>query len=100
DGDNRLLVVDVDTSRTVARFGLGDGPDVIAFDAGLGRLYVAAESGTVTVFSVTDRTVRRLGQAHLADHAHSVAVDPSTHRVFFPLESVGGHPVLRVMAAT
>ena len=26
-----------------------------------------------------------------------VAVDPATHRVYFPLENVGGRPVLRVM---
>ncbi|HMG27461.1 MAG TPA: YncE family protein, partial [Acidimicrobiia bacterium] len=33
-------------------------------------------------------------------HAHSVAVDPATHRVYFPLQDVGGHPMLRVMRAT
>ena len=33
------------------------------------------------------------------DNAHSVAVDPTTHRVYFPLENVDGHPVLRVMDA-
>jgi hypothetical protein len=26
-----------------------------------------------------------------------VAVDPITHRVFFPLADLSGHPVLRVM---
>jgi hypothetical protein len=31
-------------------------------------------------------------------HAHSVAVDPATHLVYFPLENVGGQPVLRIMA--
>jgi len=30
--------------------------------------------------------------------AHTVAVDPTTHRVFFPLENVHGHPIMRVMA--
>lgn len=100
DADNRLLVVDLDTMAVTARFGLGDGPDVLAFDPGLGRLYVAAESGTVSVFSVQGRSLRLLGRARLAANAHSVAVDPATHRVFFPLASVGGHPVLRVMAPT
>ena len=33
----------------------------------------------------------------LAAGAHAVAVDPATHRVFFPLASVDGRPVLRVM---
>jgi hypothetical protein len=30
-------------------------------------------------------------------NAHTVAVDPVSHRVYFPLANVGGHPVLRVM---
>jgi hypothetical protein len=41
--------------------------------------------------------LRKIGQSHLAGGAHSVAVDQATHRVFFPLQDVGGHPVLRVM---
>ena len=32
-----------------------------------------------------------------APRAHSVAVDPATHRVYLPLANVGGHPVLRVL---
>ena len=31
-------------------------------------------------------------------HAHSVAVDPRTHFVYFPLENIEGQPLLRVMA--
>jgi hypothetical protein len=33
-----------------------------------------------------------------APHAHSVAVDPATHRVYLPLENVDGKPVLRILA--
>ncbi len=65
-----------------------------------GRLYVAAESGVVAMFAVEGRTLRKLGQQRLAAKAHTVRVDPTSHRVFFPLESVGGHPELRVMAPT
>jgi hypothetical protein len=32
-----------------------------------------------------------------APHAHAVSVDPRTHRVYLPLENVGGRPVLRVL---
>jgi hypothetical protein len=31
-------------------------------------------------------------------HAHSVAVDARTHLVYFPLQDVGGRPILRVMS--
>jgi hypothetical protein len=30
-------------------------------------------------------------------HAHTVAVDSKAHLVYFPLENVGGHPLLRIM---
>jgi DNA-binding beta-propeller fold protein YncE len=93
----RLAVVDLAAHRELSVQKVGSDPDVLAFDAGLGRLYVAAESGVVTVFAVDGRGLRTLGRAHLAPRAHSVAVDPRTHNVFFPLENVGGHPVMRVM---
>ncbi|HMC70777.1 MAG TPA: YncE family protein [Mycobacteriales bacterium] len=97
DGNARLLVVNVAARRVIRAFAVGDRPDVLAFDSGLGRLYVASESGVVTAFGITGVTVLKLGQARLAATAHSVAVDPVTHRVFFPLQSVHGEPVLRIM---
>jgi DNA-binding beta-propeller fold protein YncE len=63
---------------------------------GSGRLYVASESGVVSVFAVDGATLRPLGTTRTA-HAHTVAVDPRTHRVYLPLENVGGPPVLRVL---
>jgi len=94
----RMAVVDLTSLRQRDLQTVGDDPDVVAFDPGLRRLYVAAESGVVAVFDEKGPTVGKLGQAKLADAAHTVAVDPSTQRVFFPLENLHGHPVLRVMA--
>ena len=79
------------------RFNEPSNPDVLAYDSGLGRLYVAAESGVVTAFSTTPTRLHKLGQARLADKAHSVAVDSTTHLVFFPLERDPNKPGLRVM---
>jgi DNA-binding beta-propeller fold protein YncE len=76
------------------------GIDVLAFDPGLHRLYAASETGMVAVFTVAaDRSVTEMGRGFLGPNAHTVAVDPATHRVYFPLENVGGRPVLRVMDA-
>jgi DNA-binding beta-propeller fold protein YncE len=97
-GNATLLVLDLANLGVLGRFGIGSGADVLALDDGARRLYVAAESGVVSVFAVEGRHLRKLGQARLATRAHSVAVDPATHHVFFPLERVGGEPVLRVMA--
>ena len=95
-----LAIVDLSARRQVKLLPLPPDIDVLAFDPGLGRLYAAAETGMVAVFAVAaDRTVTELGRGLLAPNAHTVAVDPATHRVYFPLENVGGHPVLRVMDA-
>jgi hypothetical protein len=81
------------------RFGVGDSPDVLAFDTGSKRLYVSAESGVVTVAAEHGKRLVKLGQAFLASNAHTVAVDSATHLVYFPLESgSGGRPELRIMA--
>jgi hypothetical protein len=94
----RLVVVDLHERRQTMTLPLPDGIDVLAFDPGLARLYAASENGSVAAFGVgADRKVTELGHAVLAPNAHSVAVDPATHRVYFPLENVNGHPVLRVM---
>jgi DNA-binding beta-propeller fold protein YncE len=95
--NSRLVVVDLARRRILESHRVGDLPDVLAFDPGLRRLYVASESGVVAVFGVQRRGLRKLAQGFLADRAHSVAVDPATHLVYFPLEDVAGQPVLRVM---
>jgi DNA-binding beta-propeller fold protein YncE len=93
-----LVTVDLRTRRQVATAPLPDDIDVLAFDPGLRRLYAAAETGTVAVFAVADdRAVTELGRGFVAPGAHSVAVDPASHRVYFPIENLGGRPVLRVM---
>jgi DNA-binding beta-propeller fold protein YncE len=94
-----LAVVDLASRRLVQTVSLPPDVDVLAFDPGLRRLYAAAETGTVAAFAVApDRSVSELGRGFVGPNAHSVAVDPATHRVYFPLADVGGHPVLRVMA--
>ena len=101
DGNARLLTLDLRTMRVTGSFAVGQAPDVLAFDPGLGRLYVAAESGVVAVFREQGRTAAPLGLAMLAPAAHSVAVDPRTHLVYFPLErGPGGRPELLVLAPT
>lgn len=50
DGNAKLLVVDMKTMHVLFIHKTGSGPDVLAFDAGLQRLYVASESGVVAMF--------------------------------------------------
>lgn len=97
DGNAKLLVLDMQAMRVLSIHETGGGPDVLAFDAGLQRLYVASESGIVAVFHLQARTLQAIGRGYLAFEAHSVAVDPQSHKVYFPLQDVGGTGVLRIM---
>jgi YVTN family beta-propeller protein len=96
----RLVTVDLTRRTQTARSSVGQNPDVLAYDATLHRLSVASESGVVSVFATSSPAPRKLGQGHIADAAHSIAVDQATHRVFLPLAHVRGRPVLRVMRPT
>jgi YVTN family beta-propeller protein len=94
----KLLARDLHSGRTSPTVSVGDVPDVLAYDSGLHRLYVAAESGTLAVFQTDGMSLRKVAQGFAGPNAHTVAVDPATHRVFLPLADDNGRPVLRVMA--
>jgi DNA-binding beta-propeller fold protein YncE len=99
DGNNRLLTLDLRHMKVTASASVGGSPDVLAFDDSLRRLYVAAESGDVAVFAERAHSLVKLGQAPIAPFAHTVAVDPRTHLVYFPLQSgSNGKAQLLIMA--
>jgi DNA-binding beta-propeller fold protein YncE len=97
--NHKLAVVDLDAMKVLATHPVGEDPDVLAFDPGLKRLYVSAESGNVTVFSEQGKTLVSEGGLFMP-HAHTVCIDPDTHLVYFPLQDIDGHPVLRIMEPT
>ncbi|MDE1885612.1 MAG: YncE family protein [Xanthomonadaceae bacterium] len=96
ESNDKLLVLDMRTMRVIATFGVGNDPDVLAWDDHLGLLYVASESGVVSLFRVHDGAVNKLGEGRLGPNAHTVAVDARTHRAYFPLRNLDGKPVLRI----
>jgi DNA-binding beta-propeller fold protein YncE len=96
EGNATLAVVDLRTMRVLQRLRVGDDPDVLAWDPRWRRLYVASESGVLSSFLAAGDTLVPLGELR-APHAHTVSVDPRTHRVYVPLENINGRPVLRVL---
>lgn len=98
DHNARLLLFDLRTLAVLATYRVGREPDVLAFDAPRGLLYVASESGVVTVFRLTDGRLRKLGEGFLGDDAHTVSADPATGNAYFPIENWHGHPALIVTA--
>jgi DNA-binding beta-propeller fold protein YncE len=94
-GNATLVTVDQATWGVVASNPIGDRPDVLAYDGGAHRLYVAAESGTLTMLDLRDHKLAVTGSGHLAGNAHVVAVDPTTHRSYYPVPTgSNGHPAL------
>jgi DNA-binding beta-propeller fold protein YncE len=96
EGNGKLLVVDLRTMKVLSTHTVGDDPDVLAWDAAWRRLYVASESGVLSSFVADGPVLHPVGEIK-APHAHTVSVDPRTHRVYLPLENIDGHPVLRIL---
>jgi DNA-binding beta-propeller fold protein YncE len=97
DINSALLTVDMNTWRVTGTAIVGVEPDVLAFDGHAGRLYVAAESGWVTVLQRHGHGLRVIYSNYLANDAHVVAVDPASGRSYFPvLSGSGGHPAVLV----
>ena len=97
EGNDKLLVVDMRTMKVIATFAVGNEPDVLAYDNDLALLYVASESGIVSLFRVNGHIVKKVGESFLGPNAHVVAVDAQSHRAYFPLKNLRGHPVLRII---
>jgi YVTN family beta-propeller protein len=96
--NNLMTVFDLDKHAAIAFLPLADGPDVIKFDAGFGRIYVACYSGALSVFHQDDPDHYRKLEDFRVQHAvHSLAVDPKTHRVYTPEQEEDGKPVARMV---
>ena len=90
-----VVAVDMTGRHELGSTPVGDDPDVIAYDSGLHRLYVAAESGDVTILDAQQGHLVVTGSGHLADGAHVVALDSATHRSYYPVPAGSdGHPAL------
>lgn len=97
DHNATLVTVDQTNWQVLGSNPVGEDPDVLAFDSAARRLYVAAESGTVTMLDAHGHGLTVIGSGHLADGAHVVAVDPQSHRSYYPIpKGNAGRPALLV----
>lgn len=97
ENNDKLARVDLGT-KAITLGSTGSGPDVLSIDATKGWLYVSAESGDLTIWDINQPGTALVGHDHPGDNAHTVAADPATHRVFFPLpQGSSATPVLRIM---
>ena len=97
EGNELMAVFDLDKHQPIAFLPLADGPDVVKFDPGLKRIYVACYSGAISVFQEDDADhFRKLEDFPVQKKVHSLAVDKDTHRVYAPEQEVDSRPAARM----
>ncbi|MDB5101205.1 MAG: lactonase, 7-bladed beta-propeller family protein [Cyanobacteria bacterium RYN_339] len=96
EAGGKLSLVDMNTWQVLDTQPVGAYPDVLSLDVGRGLVYVAAESGTVSVFKAGQLKLQKIAEGYAASKAHVVLADPESHLLYLPLENVDGKPVLRI----
>lgn len=82
-GNARLVTFSLESHRVTSTLPIGGGPDSVAYDPALHRLYATGRSGVLSVIAQEGPDAYRLlDQIRLHYGAHTLAVDPATHRVF------------------
>jgi DNA-binding beta-propeller fold protein YncE len=98
EGNELMTVLNLDTHQPIVFLPVAGGPDVIKFDPGLKRIYVACSSGAISVFQMEDPDhYRKLEDFPVEKKVHSLAVDTETHRVYAPEQEADGKGVARMV---
>ncbi len=98
EGNELMTVFDLDKNTPIAFLQMPGGPDVIKFDSGLSRIYVACYSGAIEVFHQDDPDhYRKLEDFDVQHAVHTLAVDLKTHRVYTPEQEEDGKPVAQMV---
>jgi DNA-binding beta-propeller fold protein YncE len=96
-----LVVFDLDKHQVITSLKIGGGPDSVAFDSGLRRIYAAGKSGKFDVVQQDGPdTYRLLDQISTHYGAHTLVVDPASHQVFVGYASLFNHPRIAVFSPT
>lgn len=97
-GNRTFTVFALDTHKTIANLAMPAGADVVKFDPGLRRIYVACSSGFISVFEAHDADhYQKLEDFAVEKLVHSLAVDLATHLVYAPEQEEHGQPVARMV---
>jgi YVTN family beta-propeller protein len=88
-GNSSLAVFDLERHKVITVLKTGSHPDSVAFDSGLQRIYTAAVGGTLTVIHEDSaETYRVLDNVRTHFGAHTLIVDPASHRVYVAYSSL------------
>jgi DNA-binding beta-propeller fold protein YncE len=96
-----LVVFDLESHRVITSLKIGGGPDSVAFDETLHRIYCAGKAGRLTVIQQdSPNAYRVLDEIHTHYGAHTLVLDPVSHRVFVAYASLFVHPRISVLSPT
>src|SRR5262245_8559581 len=98
EGNDVLAVVNLETNQVIARLPMAKGADVVQYDPGLRRIYVACGSGAISVFQMEDPDrFRKVEEVPVPKKVNRIVVDVRTHRVYAPAEEQAGRPVAKML---
>jgi len=93
----KLAIFDLDLHRVTTSVPVGFGPDSVAYDPELHRIYVTGFVGQLSVVNqVSPDSYRLVDSIYLHMNAHTLAIDPVTHRLFVGYASLAMPPRLAV----
>jgi DNA-binding beta-propeller fold protein YncE len=97
--NSMLVVFDLKNHKVTSSMSIGGSPDTVSFDAGLHRIYSAGRAGKLTVIQQDGPDVYKaldLIRTHYG--AHTLVVDPVSHKVFVGYASLFNHPRIAVFS--
>jgi YVTN family beta-propeller protein len=98
NGSHNMTVFALDEHKAIAHFPIPAGADVVKFDPGSGLAYAACSSGAISIVQEGDAEhFRKIEDFSVRRLVHSLAVDPSSHRVYTPEQEEDGRPAARII---
>ena len=93
------MVFDLETHRVITALKIGGGPDSVAFDPALRRIYSAGKAGKLSIIQQDNPfSYHVLDEIQTHYGAHTLAVDPVSHKVFVAYASLLTHPRIAVFS--
>lgn len=94
-----LVIMNIDSLRVIFLTPIGGAPDVVAYDAGLKRIYSTGKLGVLSVIQqISPNVYRTTENLYMHFGAHTLAVDPITHKVYVGYASLFIAPRLAVLS--
>ncbi|MDL2717207.1 MAG: YncE family protein [Acidobacteriota bacterium] len=92
-GNKLLAVLSAADGKKVGTVPIGEGCDAVAFDPATGLVYASNGDGTLTIIKETSPgTYAAVETVVTKKGARTMALDPTTHRIFLPAARYGSAP--------